>query len=121
MVIVQRFFAKFSRPKLYHGSSTRHGVLCRGARVIPAFNLGVSSNWPADARPESHHVHVFATTDIYEASAFAHHAATHKFAGVDPASPIIYEVSRSRDTEPETAHPGRFRSATGFRVKAVVS
>lgn len=121
MAIFQRFFAKFSRPKLYHGSSTRHGVLCRGARVLPSANLGVSSNWPADMRPEEHRALVFATTDMYEASAFAHHAATHEFAGPDPATSIIYEVSRSRGMKSVADHPGRFQSARGFRVKAVIS
>ena len=119
--------------QLFHGSSTRYGVVRPGGLIMPLADLekykeGAISNYHTkipdddsiydDYYPESYGV-AHATPDFSLAQNYARWSA---YGGVQHdagATPIVYEVHPAEDMEPDEYDDGSFVSPKGFRVKNI--
>lgn len=122
--------------QLFHGSSTRYGVVRPGGLIMPLANLekykehaigNYYTELPEDVEeydaiddyyPEAYGV-AHATPDFSLAQNYARWSA---FGGVQHdavATPIVYEVHPAEDMEPDEYDDGSFVSPKGFRVKNI--
>ena len=116
--------------RLFHGSSTRYGLIRPGERILPLSELekykkrAISNYYTEmpedgdDYYPESYGI-AHATPNFKLAQNYARWSA---FGGVqhDAAStPVVYEVHPTEDMEPDEYDDGSFVTPKGFRVKNI--
>jgi len=106
---------------LFHGTTTKHGVLNPGDVIVPRSVLQKGAKEKPGTLWHDVETHAFATTNYDDAKEYARHSADK----ADFLYPIMYEVEPSKDMFKDDFHgegwdKQSYASPTGFRVKKVV-